>query len=351
MFKKNFKIITFVILLICILSSTVVATSENIPTIKESVFKAEDNITISDNVLGNCFLAGTNITINGIISGDVFVAGTNVEINGTITGNLFVSSQNVTINGQLYKDAFVACKTLNVSEDAVISRDLFCAGETLNYNGTTGRNLNIAISNLNINENAVIDGNLNYWSNKETTIPEYVVANEINYHQSAKLSVVDYILDLLSVIILTTIIWGICLLMFPKFIENSKTILSKKSLKTLGIGTLAFISTPIICLILFILSLLLSLPTLAFGLFTLIGFVYAIAIIISIAIISIALAGFLKEKFKLKDLHKNIWYILAITIIIWLLKLIPIINGITMFVVIVTAFGIITLNIFNRRKE
>ena len=169
--------------------------SANENTLKQGdVYLIGDNVNVDYIVDGNVFILGSNVNITSQIGGDVFVCGSNITIGESayIHGSLFAVSEKITINGILY-DLYSIVEDLTINGQ--ILRDIRTASNTVNLNGVIKRNAYINCNALNFkqNENSdagesspVIEGNLNYSSLQEASIPEKAVLGDLNFKKIEK---------------------------------------------------------------------------------------------------------------------------------------------------------------------
>lgn len=322
---------------------------------KSDVYLAGDNITIDYIVDGNLFVCADTVTINSQIGGDAFILAKNLIINeqGYVFSNLFAISDSVEIKGVVY-DVYALAQNLNISKGYVY-RDLKAACNTLNINGTIGRNVFVSCSNINFNtdenSNGIIYGNLNYTANSEFSIPENVVNGTVNYtpakissEKSVQAIIANYILDLGSFLAFVLIVWLICLLLAPKFLENTNNYVGKKTLNILGSGLLTAIAVPIACIILIFLQL-----TSGVSLFLLA--LYVLALIISTALFTITANNYICSKLKINK-NLGIFGMLIVSgIIIWVLTQIPYIGGLISFIITILGLGILITSILPKKDS
>lgn len=322
---------------------------------KNDVYLNGDNITIDYIVDGNLFVCANTVTINSQIGGDAFILAKNVIIGekGYVFNNLFAISNSVEIKGVVY-DVYALAKNLTISKGYVY-RDLKTSCNTLNINGVIGRNAFINCSNINFNTdentNGIIYGNLNYKAKSESSIPENVINGTVNYtpakissEKSVQAIIADYILNLGCFLAFILIVWLVCVLLAPKFLENTNNYVGKKTLSILGTGLLTIIVVPIACIILILLQL-----TSGVSLFLLA--LYILALIVSTALFTITANNYICSKLKINK-NLGIFGMLIISgIIIWILTQIPYIGGLISLIVTVLGLGILITSILPKKLK
>lgn len=318
---------------------------------KGDIYLIGDNITIDYIVDGNLFVIGETVTINSQIGGDAFIcAGTiNVEKEGYIFSNLFACAETINISGVVY-DLYAMAN--NVTINGYIYRDIRVGTNELNLNGTIGRNAFVDANTINFAElteeeillssKGVINGDLNYSSSKEISIPEGVVAGTTNFTEksvtSDSTSIQDYILSLGTFVATVAIIWVLCLWLAPKFLNNTNKLVSEKFLPVVGFGLLTPVVITIAFIILIILGITAKIALLSLGILFLL-----IAISSSISIIGVN--NIICDKFKIEKTIVKFGILVASSIVIWLFTLIPYVGGLISFVLTILGLGIIIVSI------
>lgn len=327
---------------------------------KGDVYIAQNDVTLDYIVDGNVFILGNNVTINSQIGGDVFVCAKNVIISeqSYILGNLFLSAENVNVKGIIY-DLYAIGN--NITIDGYINRDIRTSSSTLNINGVIGRNayveaqnINFAVANQNDSDASTITkagsivGDLNYSSSQEISIPEKAVTGNVHFEpitKSANKTISSYLISLGSLLVIVLVIWGLSLLLAPKFVKStSNLIASKRILPVIGCGIL----TPIVITLLAILLLFISITT-SISLLLLIILVLLFALSTSITII--AINNLICNKLKISKNIGILGILILTTTILWAIGLIPIIGAVISILSIIVGMGLITYFAFNKNKD
>ena len=327
---------------------------------KGDVYIVQNDVTIDYIVDGNVFIFGNNVTINSQIGGDVFVYAKNLTIGeqAYIFSNLFVSANNINIKGIVY-DLYSISNTVTI--DGYVYRDIRTKTSTLNINGVIGRNayveaqkINFAVTNQNdpnastVTQAGSIDGDLNYSSSQEISIPEKSVSGNVHFEQinkSANKTISTYLISLGSLLVIVLVIWGLSLLLTPKFLKATNNLIaSKKILPVIGYGIL----TPIVITILAILLLFINI-TASISLLLLTVLVLLFALSTSITIISIN--NLICKKLKISKNIGILGILILTTIVLWAICLIPIVGKILSILAIIIGMGLITYFVFNRNKD
>lgn len=319
---------------------------------KGDVYITGDNVTIDYIVDGNLFVLANNVTINSQIGGDAFICAktVNIENQGYIYSNLFAFAQNVTVSGVVY-DIYTAAQ--NVTINGYIYRDIRVATNSLDINGVIGRNALVTAENINFAQSSdgnstftskgVINGDFNYISSKEISIPENSVAGTSNFTQiqdtkSNSDFIQDYVLALGTFITTVVVTWLVCLWIAPKFLENTDKLVSKKLLPVTGYGILTPIVVSISFVILLILGITYKIALLGLG-------VLILLFAISSSIFIITMNKFVCKKLKIENAIGFLGMLIISSIILWLLTIIPYIGILVSIVTSIIGLGILIMSI------
>ncbi len=195
---------------------------------------------------------------------------------------------------------------------------------------------------------AIIYGNLEYSSNNELELSKELVQGNVNYTKSNIISsniILGKLIEFLSVLLFTVIVYLLLNWLAKKFVETSKNYIGKKSFKTFGIGLISYIVALLVGFLL---------------LFTIIGvplgFVilaaFLIIMSISFTVVTICITYKIKEKFKFEKKYLTFIVLAIITTILWALQQIPYANAIFSLLITLFGFGIMVDYLFTaNRKE
>ena len=323
---------------------------------KSDVYLVGTDVTIDYIVDGNLFVIADTVTINSQIGGDAFICANTVIVGeqGYIFSNLFAVANNVEVKGVVY-DLYSISNNLTIS--GYIYRDIRVTSQSVNIVGTVGRN---AYANFNtltfVNTNSAneaetitgtISGNLEYSSKNEIQIPEDSVRGEVKFSQETTTensSIQNYLLSLGSITVTAILVWLLCLWLAPKFLGNTTNLITKKTLKVIGLG----IITPIILIVASILLIALGLTT-SFGLLVLA--LLCILIAISTSIFIIAINNLICNKLNITKNVRIFGMLVATSIVLWLIGLIPYVGTIVGFIGVIIGMGIVTTNLLNRNSK
>ena len=343
-------------------TSTEESVTDQNTTISEENFKQSDiyltgdNITIDYVIDGNLFVFANTVTINSQIGGDAFIFANSVTVGeqGYIFSNLFTVSTDVNVQGVVY-DLYALSRNVNIT--GYVYRDIRVSSDTLNIFGTVGRNAYVTCSNMNFSQNStgqedttvlngMINGNLEYSSKNEITIPEGTVTGEVKYNKqvaNSNNSIQSYLVSLGTIVATAILIWLVCLWLAPKFVKKVDIINKKSILPSIGLGIISPIVLAIVSIILLLIGI-----TAPFGLLLLAVLFTLIGISTSISIISIN--NLICNKLKINKTIGNFGMLIVTAIVLWLIGLIPYIGGIFGILIVILGIGIMVYNLFKREK-
>lgn len=376
--KKKIKIISLIALLLISLFTPIVnaenevvetTTTDNqvtpisepqeeITIKKGDEYLFQDTVTIDTPVDGNLFIMANTVTINTQIGGDAFIfANTlNIEENGYILNNVFACANTINVKGVVY-NIYSVGDTLTI--DGFIYRDVKSICNTLNINSMIGRNVFVDCSSINFKEKpnseetpsvasyGSIQGNLNYSSDTEISIPDGYVSGEINFSQlqNNTFDISNYIYSLGAILVSAIIIWLIGLWISPKLLHNtSHSITLRKALQIIGLG----IIVPIVIALLSVIILLIPITS---QLTILLLCILAILFFISTSVAMININTMICNKLKITQNLYKLGFLIIITIIYWLFTLIPYVGTIISLIAIIWGIGNISYSVLIKEKS
>lgn len=333
-----------------------------------AVFTGSD-ILIDGTVEGTAFVIGEEVRVNGDINGSLFVLGQRIFISGEVSGNIYGAAETVIMNGQNDSEVFLAGESLVVEESAEVGRDLFAAGmrvrvegavprhlfaagETLLLANSIGGDAQVAAEQLILNNNAEIAGDLSYDSPNEAQISEEAtVAGQTDWTEtdswnmrrnmhgvmSTQTRWVLRVLWVIGNILSALLVWLIVKLFSKDFWVNTIWPIADMPLKTIGVGLLALLVTPLAAGLLMIT--LIGIPV--GGIMLLL---YGIALYLSKIILALFIGASLFRLFNRMDDNREFLLVFIGLLILEILLVIPMINVVTAIVIAVTGLGSLLLS-------
>ena len=139
-------------------------------------------------------------------------------------------------------------------------------------------------------------------------------------------------------IVFALVLYVVLTFFAPKFTEKLADYISNKSLKTILYGLLGVIAIPFASILLMVTVIGLPLAFILLGLYVMI---FVLSTTITVFAVSNKIAGIIK-------LDKNIWTkmltVALVVVVLYLLKLIPIVSSLVSIVAVLLGFGIIICN-------
>ncbi len=312
------------------------------------LFTNELNIEPGAVIRGNLIVKSTTTNFAGEVDNSAYIFSDifNMKSSAKIQRDLFLNSTNSNIYGVVFRNVHLTVTDkLNFKSSFVCSGDLYVNyAEDLNVAGTIAGNTYINAKNITldstVDNSLLINGNLNYATPSSLDIPDGTVIGEISSSNFVdyKKSHFDFQQFAISIISFLVYVFVIVFL-FKKF--GSKTLEALPAfnfgniLKSLLIGLLSMVA-----LIPLFLILLLSGIGLTLGLLLVLAYLLIIGLSIPLFINKIAD----KLNFKVNSYIK----LLIVAIILFLVKEIPYIGSIAVWLIILAGLGDILITIFKK---
>lgn len=386
MYKSKFKILLPIFLVVLLVSSYCLATSNQAPTQDEApvatesaektdeantttpdgeiattgeqqpimqdwisgdLYKIDSSFNMQNVVDGNAFIIGKDVTISGEIGGDLFIIADKLTIDGGyVYSSVFALANEITIKGTIY-DLYASCNTFNLDEGGFIYRDMKLAANNVNISGRVRRNAYISTNNLNLlkNDAELISGNLEYNSSKEFNIPDGSVAGTVKFskdtsnEEKSNKTALSYLSSLATALLFTFVVMLVLLWLAPKFIEKLG---NASIIKSLLLGLI----TPVI---LFVLSFILLFSVIGLPVVGCIVLVCTLLALVGKSITSIYVAKIVTKKFKKESKPMVVLFALLVTAFLWFVKLIPFVGFIISILASVLGIGLTVLNIVSKK--
>ncbi len=320
------------------------------------VYLIQDSVTIDYIVDGNVYVIADTVNIDAQIIGNAYICANNINISqqGYVSNSLFAISNNITIQGIVY-DLYTTSENLTI--EGYVYRDVHSVAKKLELLGTIGRNAFLKTSEISCSkiiyaENNIdvlstfqgkVVGNLNYSAPSEIKIPEGTVDGKIKYEPEV-ISTNNYLSTAISFVVLTIALWLLIKWLSPKFINKAETLLKTKPLSVVGFGILGLIVIPLVSIALMLLNVTSSVGILFLAL-------YFVLICISISIFIIALNNVICSKIKFDKAIKQFVILVILSIVTWLLTIIPYAGSVFVLIYMILGLGIIVKNILAKKEE
>jgi len=319
-------------------------------TVNDDYYSAGGVVDINAKIAGDVVVSGGELIIRGRIQGDVIAAGGSVDIGGELLDDVRAAGGEISIDANITDDLIAAGGAIRVSSDTSTGGNAWLAGGDVSMAGTINKGLLIKAGTIRISgtirgdvdleggdiqilEGTVIEGSLHYKSPKEAKIHSAAkITGDVTFEQIER----EYSYGSAGIVFsMTLLVAGIVLfLLFPSFTSSATGRISTAPWKSLGLGLIVLIVTPIAAVLLMsiVLGVWVGLSILAF---------YFVALITGLLIGCFFVGDWGARLFK-KELettaHKLISLILAI-VVIGLLQLIPVIGCLLVFALLLLGLG------------
>ncbi len=307
------------------------------------IYANEVSLEAKSKVNGNIFIYANTFNLKAEVGGSLYatVNSFNMDAFGYISKDLYLNADKATLNGSVYRNSFITAKDITTENYFINKKDFNIKdANNLTFSGEILGNATINCKNIMFNNNdnikCKIYGNLSYSSKQQIEIPEGIVSKEISYNNYVNTNfynnLSDYIINLISTLVCIYVIYLLISKFSSKYLYKLSDISYLDLLKYLGIGLGLFV-------LLIVVSILLLITKIGTTLSIIILLIDILLLLIAKPIFIISIATFIKNKLSNKI---NIYlYVLAITIVLSLINLIPYLGAILSLIFKFTGFGMI----------
>jgi cytoskeletal protein CcmA (bactofilin family) len=241
---------------------------------------AGPRVEISGTVNGDVYAAGGQILIDGSVNGDVLVVGGSVTLSGHVAQDVRVLGGQVSLSGKVGRNLAVLGGNVELTPAAIITGSLVAAGGNVHLAAPLGGSARIAagsliishrvggdveaaVGSLRIGSKAEIKGGVDYISQHEASVdPGARIEGALRRRPPAALprpspAKILAVLAGVSLIVMagsfvSTLILGLLSMrFFPSYHQAAVRTLRDRPWSALGIGFVAAVITPVVCLALF----------------------------------------------------------------------------------------------------
>ncbi|MFC1625028.1 hypothetical protein ACFL15_01485 [Patescibacteria group bacterium] len=247
---------------------------------------AGENVDISGIVNGDVIVGAGQINVSGKINGDLIAGGGNIRISGQVTQNVRLTGGQIIITGTVGKNILAATGNLEISESAIIGGylvtgagnlaiyapipgNLIAGSGNVSINNSIGGKVKLGSSQIYLSPEASVGGDFEYWSESEANIDENalitgdIIKHDLPQNYDFKMPNFDpvkvargffgFTLGIKIVSFLTLILIGFLMIkLFPKYMDTTSEIISKKGWVSLLVGFSTIFLFPIIFIVLLV---------------------------------------------------------------------------------------------------
>lgn len=347
-------------------------------TVVGSLFATGQTVQIDGVVEGDVYCAGKTILVKGSVNGDLLCAGQNVQVDGTVTGSIRTAGQtislhnaigrNVTAVGQIVNlgtlsrvggDVVLGGQTMTLA--GVIAQGVLAASETMILNGTVGGNTKLAVNTLQVGETARINGTLMYESVNDAVVAPGALIGTVVKQPVQKERRGDWRLELeekklsqiwgamqkpwpvnaLGSIVTFFLLAVVFIFLFPGKTERVVDMIATSPGRSVFMGLLAFVITPIVFVTLLITIIGIPLAILLILLFVLMAFVSKLFVALWVG--RKIQSSFMKKK-------RENWYLAAAigVTVSYLVFHLPYVGWLVSFIAVLIGMGGMVSIVFSR---
>lgn len=241
--------------------------------VMDDLYAIGGRLQIDGSVDGDAVLAAGTVAVAGNIEGDVSAGGGQIDISGGVGNDLRAAGGNVTLRGFVTDHAAIVGGAVNIAEGSAIAGRTWIAAGTLDMAGQIGAdlrvfartavisgqvqgNVEITAREIRIEPGAVIGGHLVWHSEQSPLIAEDAVilgdvagtAAPIDELPDAAGSALDgWALGVAILVAAAGVFW-----LSPYLVVRSGQLLHASPVRTLGIGAVAIVLTPLLIVVLFL---------------------------------------------------------------------------------------------------
>jgi hypothetical protein len=331
-------------------------------TVNDDYYAAGSKVDIDADIVGDLVAAGGDLFLGHRVQSDVMAGGGTISLRGEVGDDVRVGGGDITIDAKIGDDLIAAGGEVRVTSGTSVGGGAWLAGGNVYLDGTINKDLNVAAGNIQIAgtihgnvmleggeihilKNTVIDGDLHYKSPQKATIsPDAKITGTITFekteweHHHGGYGIFFMVSMLVASIVL--------FLLFPGFTVSAAHRISSQPWKSLGLGFLLLVVTPIIAILLIsiFLGVWVGLSIMALYFVSLpIGF------LISCFFLGDWGARLLRKEVSTKG--RRILSVAIVIILLGLIQLIPVIGGLLIFILLLFGLGAVALQLHNNYKQ
>lgn len=320
--------------------------------VEDDYYAAGGTVDIDAQVDGDLTAVGGNMFIGRGIQGDVMAAGGSVNIQGDIKDDVRTAGGDISIDALIGDDLLATGGSIRVSPNSRIGGNAWLAGGDVNMGGTIDKDLSIGAGQIRISgtvhgdvelnggqihilDGARIDGDLTYSSSHPAIIDPGAQISGLVTFTEAEWEWQDQQPGYGMFFVITMIIASVVLLLiFPRYTLLSAERARSDPWKSLGVGFVFLILTPLLAFLLMgvMLGVWIGLTILAF---------YFVALLLGLLIAFFFVGDWGARLFN-RDIStrgRRILSVIVAIILLGFIELIPLIGGVMIFVLLLLGLG------------
>jgi hypothetical protein len=171
------KITPILILSILLIAFTPSSARAQVLNQESPYFQIDEDISISNEIIGEAYIIGNSITINSPIDGDLFAIADKVTVNAPINGDLrVIASKSLDIRSNISGSVSFVTPNVYISPIGEVDQDVWGITQKINVEGRIGRDLNLRLApNADIRIDGKILGDFFYSDSRPNITSKAVV--------------------------------------------------------------------------------------------------------------------------------------------------------------------------------
>lgn len=330
--------------------------------ITEDLYVAGGEIQVDAVVEGDVTAAGGDVVVERVVKGDVIAAGGTVTISAEVWDDIRAAGGDVTVSGSVGDDAILAGGSVRLlSGSSVggrawlaggdlevaggITKELKAAGGRITISGEIDGDVELRAESISILPSARISGNFKYSSPNAADIAEGAqILGQVTRepYEEERFGPLGGIAGS-AVFFVSLALAGIVLyLLFPRFSVAAATIIREAPLKSLGLGLALLVTAPFAVLLLMV-------SVIGIPLALVLAALYCVALLVGFltAALFVGDAGFrLLQRKEEMSRGERLLSLAGALLLIFILKLIPIVGGVVVFALLLFGLGALTLQTY-----
>jgi hypothetical protein len=325
--------------------------------INDDLFIGAQTVEIAGTVNGDVFVGAQTLKVTGVINGSLHVGANTVDIEGTVKGNVYAGASSILVTGSKIGGSLLAgTATINVDKDTTIGGSILVGAGSATINSQVKRSVYAGTGSLTIGDNAVIGKDLYYSADKNQaqanistkakiagSIFKSTVSTpqtNINVPKQLTSAIAGARISISIFSFVSALLIGLLYFkLFGKHLNQTSGLVTGSFWKSLGVGFLVTIALIPGLIVLLITIVGIPVAGLALLIFTLYASLAKI-------VVGLAFGGWITGKFKWKV--SAFWTFALGLLVIDIVRIIPVIGGITGFTVFLVGLGALTLQMFQR---
>lgn len=318
-----------------------------------ALYAVGDRVEIAGTVTGDLYCGAGEVVITGTVQGDVLCAAQTIMIDGKLANSARLAAQAVTIKSDIGRTATVFAQNLTVEGASfiegdlngavmsldmrgIIGGDVAMAGQLMTFAGAVKGNVDVSTERLTVSDDSRFGGDVSYTAQREQSIPD-VVAGDVTYHspEAASSSASMGLTGLLAFLLPMLLTALALVLAAPRFIDRSYHLMNQRPLDTVLIGFAAVFASPFVVVLLLMTVVLAPL-----------AFMLLLAWVLMLMLAGTFFAYWLGASL-LRSQPNIVLKMAGGLLVLLVLLLIPFVNILTMFALVVVGSGMLVRTVLN----